>query len=63
MANQLMLTLKKFAVENNKAVITTIHQPSSRLFNMFDKILLLADGQVSNKKVFAKCSGLEVKML
>lgn len=27
-----------------KTIITTIHQPSSRIFHMFEKILLIAEG-------------------
>lgn len=30
--------------ESGRTVITTIHQPSSRLYHNFDKLLLLADG-------------------
>ena len=29
-----------------RAIITTIHQPSSRLYQLLDKIMLLADGHV-----------------
>jgi ABC-type multidrug transport system ATPase subunit len=28
-------------------MITTIHQPSSAMFHMFDKVLLLANGKVA----------------
>lgn len=31
-------------VQGGRTVITTIHQPSSKMFLMFDKLLLLADG-------------------
>ena len=28
-----------------RAIITTIHQPSARLYGLLDKLLLLADGR------------------
>jgi hypothetical protein len=31
-------------LQGGRTVITTIHQPSSKMFLMFDKLLLLADG-------------------
>ena len=31
-------------VQSGRTVVTTIHQPSSRLFHSFDKLLLLAEG-------------------
>ncbi|GAB5354528.1 hypothetical protein AAMO2058_000126200 [Amorphochlora amoebiformis] len=39
----LLLTLKELA-KNGCTVITTIHQPSSAVFNLFDNLLVLADG-------------------
>ena len=48
-AYQLMATLKGHAVDSHKTIVTTIHQPSSQIFHMFDKILLMCDGHVSNK--------------
>ena len=42
-----MSTLKEFAHKSGKTVIATIHQPSSKLFQLFDKLLLLTDGHVS----------------
>lgn len=44
-ALQLLLTLRKLASEGN-TVATTIHQPSSRMFEKFDKLLLLSHGQI-----------------
>lgn len=38
--------LKRMAVKRNKAIILTIHQPSNEIFYMFDKILLLSEGNV-----------------
>lgn len=37
--------LKRLA-RQGRTIITTIHQPSSKLYHMFDDILLLADGQM-----------------
>lgn len=37
--------LKKIAVEKNKIIILSIHQPNDRIVKVFDKILLLANAQ------------------
>ncbi|XP_038905801.1 ABC transporter G family member 26 [Benincasa hispida] len=42
-ANRLLLVLKGLA-KAGRTIITTIHQPSSRMFHMFDKLLLIAEG-------------------
>lgn len=42
----LMETLKELAIDGNKTIVTSIHQPSSQLFHMFDSLLLLAKGKV-----------------
>ena len=42
-----MQRLKSYALNFNKTIITTIHQPSSQIFHMFDTLLLLIDGHVS----------------
>eukprot|EP01090_Pellita_catalonica_P014018 TRINITY_DN3471_c0_g1_i1.p1 TRINITY_DN3471_c0_g1~~TRINITY_DN3471_c0_g1_i1.p1 ORF type:complete len:683 (+),score=93.82 TRINITY_DN3471_c0_g1_i1:3-2051(+) len=44
-ALKLMTTLKSLA-SAGRAVIATIHQPSSQLFHMFDKVLLLSSGRI-----------------
>ncbi|KAG5053472.1 hypothetical protein JHK87_005670 [Glycine soja] len=42
-ANRLLLTLQGLA-KGGRTIITTIHQPSSRIFHMFDKLLLISEG-------------------
>ncbi|XP_010676075.2 ABC transporter G family member 26 isoform X2 [Beta vulgaris subsp. vulgaris] len=42
-ANRLIQILQGLA-KAGRTIITTIHQPSSRMFHMFDKILLLSEG-------------------
>ncbi|KAJ4725338.1 ABC transporter G family member [Melia azedarach] len=42
-ANKLLQILQKVA-KAGRTVITTIHQPSSRMFHMFDKLLLISEG-------------------
>ncbi|CAO2831957.1 unnamed protein product [Amaranthus hypochondriacus] len=42
-ANKLMQILQGLA-KAGRTIITTIHQPSSRMFHMFDKILLISEG-------------------
>lgn len=39
-----ILTTVKGLANGGRTVITTIHQPSSRLYHMFDKLLLLSEG-------------------
>lgn len=43
-ARQVVLLLRKIAVEKNIAVVCTIHQPRSSIWSIFDDILLLAPG-------------------
>lgn len=45
-ALNLMETLRHLAIDSNKTIVTSIHQPSSQLFHMFDDVLLLAKGKV-----------------
>ncbi|MBA0773012.1 hypothetical protein Gotri_008317 [Gossypium trilobum] len=42
-AHRIMVTLRGLA-RGGRTVITTIHQPSSGLYRMFDKVLVLSDG-------------------
>ena len=46
MAQNVMLVLKTMALKG-KTVVATIHQPSSELFAMVDKVLLMAEGRVA----------------
>ena len=43
-AQQIVSTLWKVANDGGTTVVMTIHQPSSRLFYMFHKVLLLSEG-------------------
>ncbi|XP_057466968.1 ABC transporter G family member 14-like [Actinidia eriantha] len=42
-AQRILTTIKRLA-NGGRTVITTIHQPSSRLYHMFDKVVLLSEG-------------------
>ncbi|XP_022775828.1 ABC transporter G family member 21 [Durio zibethinus] len=42
-AQRIMVTLRRLA-RGGRTVITTIHQPSSGLYRMFDKVLVLSEG-------------------
>lgn len=46
MAQNVVSVLKSMALKG-KTVVVTIHQPSSEVFAMFDKVLLLAEGRVA----------------
>ncbi|CAN0890189.1 ABC transporter G family member 14 [Linum grandiflorum] len=43
-AQRIVSTVWKLAAKGGKTVVMTIHQPSSRLFYMFDKVMLLSEG-------------------
>ncbi|KAK3130791.1 hypothetical protein QOZ80_6BG0498120 [Eleusine coracana subsp. coracana] len=42
-ASKLIVVLQRLA-KTRRTIITTIHQPSSRMFHMFDKLLLISEG-------------------
>jgi len=46
-AFNLIQTLKNLARSENRTIVTTIHQPSSHVFHMFDKLILICDGKVA----------------
>jgi ABC-type multidrug transport system ATPase subunit len=39
-----MVVLRELAMQG-KTIITSIHQPSSQIFQSFDQLILLADGK------------------
>ena len=47
LAQQVVQVLKDLARNKNMTIIVTIHQPSSQVFEMFDKICLLANGKLA----------------
>jgi len=45
-ATSVMETLGDLARKDNRTVISTIHQPNSDIFDMFDRLMLLAKGKI-----------------
>lgn len=43
----LVRSVKSLAENQGRSIITSIHQPSSHVFHMFDKLLLLCNGRVA----------------
>lgn len=41
-----LVTLFKNLAQNGRTIISTLHQPSSKMFQLFDNLLLLARGEV-----------------
>lgn len=46
LAESVMKFLQKLALEEGKTIICTVHQPSSQVYAMFDRILLMSEGKV-----------------
>lgn len=46
-ASELISSLQKYAEQEHKTVIVTVHQPSSQMFHLFDRLLLLCRGQTA----------------
>ena len=42
----MLYTLRQL-VDSGRTVVVTIHQPRSKVFHMFDKILFLSEGKVA----------------
>ena len=45
-ATSVVRLLKRFARDQGKTVIATIHQPGSDAFKLFDKLILMQDGNI-----------------
>nr|CAD7392191.1 unnamed protein product [Timema cristinae] len=61
-AYTLMSSLKRYAEKEGKTVVVTVHQPSSQIFHMFHKLLLLCNGQrVQGTHVCLVCTVEQVK--
>lgn len=43
-ALRIMRILRGLAVDGGRTVVVTIHQPSNRIYNMFDKLVVLSEG-------------------
>ena len=47
MAENVVSVLRLLAKEKKTTVVCTIHQPSSQVFHLFDRLLLMAEGRVA----------------
>ncbi|EDO41448.1 predicted protein [Nematostella vectensis] len=46
-AMNLIKTLQDYCLKEKKTIVTSIHQPSSQIYHLFDKLLLLCNGQMA----------------
>ncbi|KAK5981945.1 White protein, partial [Trichostrongylus colubriformis] len=47
LAIQLVKVLKKLAATKSMTIVFTIHQPSSQVYELFDRVYMMADGRVA----------------
>lgn len=45
-ATSVMETLRELAIRDQRTVVSTIHQPNSDIFEIFDRLVLLAKGKI-----------------
>lgn len=46
-AASLIKVLKRFAIQEQRTIVMSVHQPSSEMFHMFDKLLLVYHGRTA----------------
>lgn len=46
-ASEIISSLQRYAAQEHKTVVMTVHQPSSQMFHLFDRLLLLCRGQTA----------------
>lgn len=56
MAMTIVEIMRKLAMQG-KTIICTIHQPSSEVFEKFDRLLLMAEGRLAYTGDLKECSG------